>query len=141
MHNQMMPGEPEVKRKREVSISSEASEASLYPLLRLRQLAEEIRGAANRNDLAVVCQAANLLAPTLARCLEARDQRADSAGEAAQLALQTRSVLLDCETTLTQTLRGIAAEMRRLQQGKRAISLARRQGQTGTESRNLNAAK
>ena len=113
-------------------------EYDLHPLVRLRQLAEEIRGAAGRNDLEVVCQAANLLAPALEQCKDVRDRLTDSAGEAAQIAMQTQNILNDCESVLTIAMRGIAVEMRRIQQGKRVLKLARRRA-AGASARSLDA--
>jgi hypothetical protein len=111
---------------------------SLQPLLRLRQIAEELRAAATRNDLEVVCAAAKLLEPTVARCIQARDSEGVGAGDAAELALQIRQVLSDCEQILTQSMRGVSSEMKRIRQGKRAIKIARSRGSAVRQISGLN---
>ena len=98
---------------------------SLGPLLRLRQIVEELRAAAERNDLEVICAAANLLGPTVERCNELRDSDEIGAGEAAELALQIRHLLADCEAVLTASMRSVSVEIKRIRQGKRAIMAAR----------------
>ena len=98
---------------------------SLEPLLRLRQIVEELRTAAARNDLEVVCAAAKLLGPTVERCNQARDSDGVGAGEAAELAITIRRLLLDCEQILTASMRGVSTEMKRIRQGKKAIRMAR----------------
>ncbi|HZO91645.1 MAG TPA: hypothetical protein VFB38_25205 [Chthonomonadaceae bacterium] len=110
-----------------------ADAEALRPLRRLRQLAAEIQAALEHGDLEIVCQAAALLAPTLARCQQTQARLNLGAGEAAELALQTRAALDACEATLRQALRDVAAEMRRLRQGRRTIALvrARRPAATG----------
>lgn len=138
MHKEMPDGQ-DLRGESGPAEVSFPKDYELHPLVRLRQLAEEIHSAARRNDLEVVCLAANLLAPTVERCKDIRDRLADSAGEAAQIAIQTQSLLADCETVLTQTLRAIAAEMRRIQQGKRALTMARRKPVPGSVAGNLNA--
>jgi hypothetical protein len=98
---------------------------SLEPLLRLRQIVEELRAAAKRNDLEVVRAAAKLLAPTVEQCKQLRDADYVGAGEAAELALNIRHLLSECEQILTESMRGVSCEMRRIRQGKRAIAMAR----------------
>jgi hypothetical protein len=107
----------------------------------MRQIATEIRAAMTRNDLQVVCQAAGLLAPTLERCREMRDLRTASAGEAAQIALQTQGLLKECETLLAQAMRQVAAEIGRLRKGKRAVALVRARFPTAPAGRTLDTSR
>ena len=99
---------------------------SLNPILRLRQIAEELRAAAKRNDLEVVSAAASLLEPTLARCggLAASDPR--TAGAAAEIALQIRTVLTECQAILTSSAHAVSEDMKRIRHGKRTIAGVRR---------------
>ena len=98
---------------------------SLQPLQRLHQIVEELRAAAERNDLEVVCAAGKLLGPTVEQCTQMRDSDQVGAGEAAELALNIRRQLSVCEKILTDAMRGVSSEMKRIRNGKRAITLAR----------------
>ncbi len=109
----------------ETKSKSEAPAPALGPLVRLRQIVEELRAAANRNDLVVVQAAAALLGPTAARCLEARHAHPESAREAAEIAKQIEAALLECETILTATRLSVTTQMKRVQNGKRAVAQAR----------------
>jgi len=109
----------------------------LCPLLRLRQISEELRGAAQRNDLEVVRAAAKLLRPTVDRCIDLRDRLSDGAGEAAQVALQIHTLLAECETILTQSMLGVAAEMKRIRQGKRTLASRRSRSTSAAPGRTL----
>jgi hypothetical protein len=97
----------------------------LRPLLRLRQLAREIDAALANNDMEIVSRAAALLAPTLAHWKEVQPHLTVGAGEAVQIALETRNLLDKCEAALAQAMLRIRAEMRRLQRGRRAIKAMR----------------
>lgn len=99
---------------------------ALRPLLRLRQLATEIQSALARNDLALVTQAAALLAPALEQCKTHAAALDMSAGEAAEIALQTQSLLNRCEAELREAMARIRQEMKRLRFGKQAVVNARK---------------
>ena len=101
------------------------SPEALRALLRLNQLACEIRDAIARKDLAIVSQASSLLAPSLAHWHELSRDLDVTPGDAVQIALDTRRLLMECEGTLVKAMQDISLEMRRLQQGKRAIASLR----------------
>ena len=105
---------------------AEREAAALGALVRLRQIVEELRSAAGQNNLEVVMSAAALLGPTTDQCRHLPDIRATGAGQAAQIALQIHSLLAECEAILTTNLEGVGTEMKRIQQGKRAMAQARR---------------
>ena len=90
-------------------------------LVRLAQIAEELRRAADRNDLEVVIAAAALLGPTMDQCSHLRGVNA----KAAAIAAEIQALLHDCETILTASMQDVGSEMRRLGNGKRALALAR----------------
>jgi len=71
--------------------------SGLSALVRLRQIVEELRRAAERNDLEVAMAAAALLGPTMKQCAHLRDPRAEGAAEAAEMALEIHSLLRECE--------------------------------------------
>lgn len=106
-------------------------------LVRLLQIAAELRGAARRSDLEVVMAAAALLGPTVTQCRQAKavasndasPRQAESAARIRKTALQIHEVLAECEAILTAAQQGVAAEMKRIQQGKRALVLTRGRGQ------------
>ena len=101
-------------------------EAGYYtPLLRLRQLAQEIRAAIDRNDLEVICQAASLLPSALVRWNDLYPTLPVGAGDAAQIALDTLNLLNECETVLTQAMQRVREEMRYLNQGKKMLAHSR----------------
>lgn len=97
----------------------------LRPLQRLRALAQDLEAGIARGDLALVTQAAGLLGPTVAECQRVCETFPVTAGEAAELALETRAMLNRCETSLMQGMGKVAEEMRRLQQGKRVFATVR----------------
>jgi hypothetical protein len=99
-----------------------SDDEALQPLQRLHQLAREIRNALAQDNLEIVGQAAELLAPTLALWQEIQAEMPINAGEAAQLALDTRAILTECEESLLRAMGNIQAEMRRLRQGKRTLT-------------------
>jgi hypothetical protein len=111
--------------------------APLTPLMRLLQIAEELRAAAQRNDLEVVRAAARLLYPTMEQCKLARAGMSTGAGDTAQAALHIQLVLDECETILTTTMRGVANDMKRIRQGKRSLAIAHSH-RTVRPTRNLN---
>jgi hypothetical protein len=86
-------------------------------------LAKELQAALADEDIELMTQAANLLAPTLADCKAAATSSSLRAGEAAAIALETRHILNECETVLGQAMAQIHFELRRLKRGKRAASL------------------
>jgi hypothetical protein len=100
---------------------------SLGPLVRLRQIACELRRAAEIRDLEVVRAAARLLAPTVAQCTAARDCEQGAPHESVEMALEIRGLLAECEAILVGSLRSVAGEMKRLRNGGRALRLARSQ--------------
>jgi hypothetical protein len=104
---------------------------ALRPLQRLRQLAKELQAALADDDMELMVQATNLLAPTLADCQTVAVGFL-SASEAAEIALETRSLLNECETTLIQAMAQIHAELSRLQKGKRAVVTMRSHKTTGS---------
>ena len=98
----------------------------LDPLIRLHQIVEELRAAAKRDDREVVRAAAALLGPTVEQCKHLRDPHAGCAGEAVQMAMQIHVLLAECEEILTTSLKGVAVKMKRIQQGKKALAMARK---------------
>ncbi len=93
----------------------------LSALVRLAQIAEELRRAADRNDIEVVMAAAALLGPTMDRCSHLYGVNA----EAAAMAAEIQALLHDCEKILTVSMQDVGSEMKRLGNGKRALALAR----------------
>ncbi|HLK61553.1 MAG TPA: hypothetical protein VKU00_33705 [Chthonomonadaceae bacterium] len=100
-------------------------ESAFEPLLRLRQLAREIRAAITRNDLVIVSQAAGLLPSALARWNAVYPTLPVGAGDAAQIALETRNLLHECEVALTQAMLQVREEMRHRHKGKKLLISAR----------------
>jgi hypothetical protein len=115
---------------------SPAEADTLRPLARLRQLTQEIQAALASENMALVHQAAALLAPALAQLQEAQDQCPLNAEER-QIARETGALLEACEAHLSLSLRRVASEMRRLHNGRRAISLVRMQKAKPTTGRHL----
>ena len=105
----------------------------LSALTRLAQIAEELRRAAERNDLEVVMDAAALLGPTLTRCEHLYGVNAEAAGIASEI----QSVLLECEIVLTASMKDVGSDMKRLRNGKRALAMARTQCRHQAPARNL----
>jgi hypothetical protein len=108
---------------------------TLRPLRRMQQLAHDLQSALNRGDIEMMTQAAGLLAPALADCQAASESFGLSAGEAVDMVLATRHTLDACETTLLQAMAQINTEIRRLQQGKRAVGAIRSRVPTGSGSK------
>jgi hypothetical protein len=96
---------------------------TLRPLRRLRQLARDLRSGIERDDMALVAQAAGLLAPTISECQIACTSLSLSAGDAAEMAMETHQMLNECETRLMQAMAQVAAEIRRLQQGRKTVAV------------------
>ena len=94
----------------------------LRALNRLRQLSTEIEQGLQRDDLDIVCQAASLLGPTLTQWNAAHEAMEISAGEAAQLALETRQTLTRCETSILKTMGRMSGELRGLRQGRQRLA-------------------
>jgi hypothetical protein len=101
----------------------------------MQQLARDLQSALDRGDIEMVTLAAGLLAPALADCREASASLDLSAGEAAEMAMATRRTLDECETTLMQAMAQISTEVRRLQQGKRAVVAIRSRAPGGSGSK------
>lgn len=128
-----MPEETPPPRLRERKMEAAApapalaadSAQALRPLRRLRQLASEIQAALECNDLGVVIVAADLLPFVLADWQETQAGLSLEAGEAAQVALETHRLLTRCEAILTEAMRQVAEELRRLQRGKRSLAILR----------------
>jgi hypothetical protein len=99
--------------------------SALRPLIRLRQLACEIHFALEANDMAIVCRASSLLAPTLVQWKESCEALDVRPGEAAQIALDTYNLLRRCEDSLQSAMGRISSEMGRLTRGKRNLAAAR----------------
>lgn len=97
----------------------------LRPLQRLRELARDLEAGIARDDMTLVTQAAGLLGAAVAECQRACETWPVTAGEAAELALETRSILNRCEAMLMQAMSHVGAEIRRLQQGKRVFAAVR----------------
>ena len=97
----------------------------LRALDRLRQLSAEIEQGLQRDDLDVVCRAASLLGPTLTQWNAAHEIMDVSAGEAAQLALETRQTLTRCEASILKTMGRMSGELRGLRQGRQRLHLRR----------------
>ena len=87
------------------------------------QLSSEIEQGLQRDDLEVVCQAASLLGPTLTQWNAAHESMEVSAGEAAQLALETRQTLTRCEANILKTMGRMSGELRGLRQGRQRLQL------------------
>jgi len=104
---------------------SPLDENCFEPLLRLRQLAWEIRAAIARNDIEIVCQAAGLLPSALARWNALYPTLPVGAGAAAQIALDTRNLLNECEGALTQAMQKAQEAMRRRHRGKKLLAHTR----------------
>lgn len=98
----------------------------LRPLVRLGQIVEELRRAAERNDLEVVCAAAHLLAPTLKQCTGLPRLQTTGTGDAGRLARQIQVHLAESEAILTSSMSRVAAEIKRVRVGKQALSLAQK---------------
>lgn len=105
--------------------------AALRPLQRLRQLAKELQAALADDDMELMVQATNLLAPTLADCQKVPSTFL-SAGEAAEIALETRHILSECESTLMQAMAHIHAEIGRLQKGRRTFATVKSRESDGS---------
>ena len=73
----------------------------------------------------LVCQAASLLGPTLTQWNTIHDTLPVSAGEAAQLAIETRQTLTRCETDLLLTMARMSEELKRMRQGRQQIQALR----------------
>ena len=98
----------------------------LRALNRLRQLSIEIEQGLQRDDLELVCQAAGLLGPTLTQWNNAHETLDISAGEAAQLALETRQTLTRCEASILKTMGRMSGELKSLRQGRQHLQTKRR---------------
>jgi hypothetical protein len=116
----------------------ESLDAPISPLVRLRQIAEELRAAARRNDLEVVRAAANLLLPTVEQCKLVTDRTSAAAGDTARIVLQIQDLLDESETILEAAMRGVGIEMKRIRQGKRSLAMVRSR-QTARPVQILNA--
>jgi hypothetical protein len=95
------------------------------PLLRLKQIAEELRAAALKNDLEVVCAAARMLGPTMRQCTEWREANPAVGHPAVTTARQIGELLDECEGILIRARRSVADEMKRIRTGRRALAMAR----------------
>ena len=96
---------------------------TLRPLRWLRQLSHDLRSGIERDDMALVAQAASLLAPAVAECQTACTASSLSAGEAAEMAMETHRTLNECEAQLMRAMSQVAAEIRRLQQGRKTVAV------------------
>ncbi len=97
----------------------------LRALNRLRQLSAEIEQGLLRDDLEIVCQAAALLGPTLTQWNDAHETLEVGAGDAAQLALETRQTLTRCEVSILKTMGRMSGELRGLRQGRQRMQMRR----------------
>jgi hypothetical protein len=97
----------------------------LRPLLRMRRLAHEIRDGLARGDMEIVGQASLLLAPSLAEWNERSAELETTPGEAVQIAMDTHSILNECEQTLTNAMNHVSDELRRLRRAQRGSQSVR----------------
>jgi len=95
---------------------------ALRPLLRLHQIAMDIRNAITREDYDVMRKAARLLPSALANWEEVYNALPISPGESVQIAIDTQRILSDCEVLLTKAMGRVAREMRRLRGGQRTVA-------------------
>lgn len=110
------------------------------PLLRLRQLAEEITSALEREDFDIVGRAADLLPPAMADCKRIDPAFAQSHAEIARFAQETQEKLSSCEKALQEAMEGVATEMRRLRLAQKNREWLQRQ-EYAVVGRRLDAAQ
>lgn len=103
-------------------------------LRRLHQLALEIRTALDRGNWWLLTQATGLLEPTLNHWLEARSALP---AEDLPLAHQTRELLKECETRLTETMQTTADELKRLKRGRQVVAAVRSRAPQATANGKL----
>lgn len=109
----------------EAMFGTSGGNSELRPLLRMRRLACEIREGLARDDMEIVGQASLLLAPSLAEWNERSADMDTTPGEAVQIALDTQSILNECEQTLTHAMNHVADELRRLKKAQRSTEIVR----------------
>jgi len=84
------------------------------PLLRLRQLAEEIASALERNDLDIVERATALLPSAMEQCGQMEPSFIQRHEEVRLFVYETHHMLTQCDETLQSAMISVATELRRL---------------------------
>ncbi len=96
----------------------ELLQEGLRPLIRLRQIAQDIQQALAENDLEVASLASELL-PAVTEWWQASLATLPvSPGDAADLALETRRLLFECEAQMEGMMKKTASELRHLKQSQ-----------------------
>ena len=95
----------------------------LRPLVRLRQVAHDIQRAIAEDDLELAALAAELLPAVTEWWQQSHATLPVSAGDAADLALETRRLLSDCQTQMELAMKRTARELRHLKKSKAMLEM------------------
>ncbi|MBC7528252.1 MAG: hypothetical protein H7308_11955 [Chthonomonadaceae bacterium] len=90
----------------------------LRPLVRLRQIAQDIQYAIAEDDMELASLAAELLPAVTEWWSQSLSTLPVGAGDAADLALETRRILGDCELKMEVAMKRTAQELRHLKRSR-----------------------
>lgn len=110
-----------------VAAPTDGQETALRPLRRLRQLAGEIQSAIRRDDMVVVKQAFNLLAPALSQWAELRSGIDGGNAEVARLTSETQLALAECESLMQTAMARVQSQSNQVRQQQQRLRRVRAQ--------------